>query len=288
MVPVLLAVLAVVLTNDDGWATASIRAQHALLTASGFRSILCAPADNQSGSGSLDYPPTARTERCQWNSCLPGASLGYNHSDPMLNYVNSYPVTAVNYALDTLAPKLLHAPPHVVISGPNIGTNIGMSIFVSGTIGAAAAAAKAGVPALAVSASSGEHLPYTALRPDDVFALHARLSLRILTALTGPAPPPFLPPNTLLNINYPPTTPPCLAPGAFTFVLTRAFSIPFTNSPHTCGRDTLPLEGDVLANPGSCEISVSVLDAQTKLDAGYDVQAAVLQRLEVFLGCSSA
>ena len=134
----------------------------------------------------------------------------------------------------------------------------------------------------------GEQLPYTALQANDVYSIHARLSLRLLTALTyNYSSDPILPPNSFLNVNYPAVTDPCLHPAAFTFVLTRAFSIPFTDSPHTCGRESLPLEGDVLDNIGSCEVSISVLDAGTKLDKGREAQEAVMKRLQGFLGCST-
>lgn len=137
--------------------------------------------------------------------------------------------------------------------------------------------------------SPGEQLPYTALQANDAYSIHALLSLRILTALTSaPSSAPILPLNSFLNINYPPITPPCLNPAAFTFVLTRAFTVPFADNPHICGQDTLPLEWDVLNNTDSCEVSVSILDARTKLDKGRDAQEAVVKRLEGLLGCSTA
>jgi 5'-nucleotidase len=51
-------------------------------------------------------------------------------------------------------------PPHVVISGVNEGQNLGTLIDLSGTVGAARAAARRGVPALAVSQGFGNPPDY--------------------------------------------------------------------------------------------------------------------------------
>ena len=91
----------VVLTNDDGWAVAQIRAQNDALKAAGYdvsveyvicqsktilisctQVILSAPAENQSGTGSKSATPTPLTEPCQFDSCPTGSPAeGFNASD---------------------------------------------------------------------------------------------------------------------------------------------------------------------------------------------------------------
>jgi 5'-nucleotidase len=52
------------------------------------------------------------------------------------------------------------ATPHLVIAGANAGQNLGPIIDISGTVGAARAAAQHGIPALAVSAGLGDPIDF--------------------------------------------------------------------------------------------------------------------------------
>lgn len=58
---------------------------------------------------------------------------GFNASDTRLNYVDSFPVTAIKNGLK-LAPNLLGSAPDMVISGPNVGSNLGLVTQISGTM----------------------------------------------------------------------------------------------------------------------------------------------------------
>ncbi len=74
----------------DGWAEMNIRTFYDTLTAAGESVIISAPAENQSGKGGLDAPPTKLTEPCEFNSCPANSpSIGNNGSMPRFNYVNS-------------------------------------------------------------------------------------------------------------------------------------------------------------------------------------------------------
>lgn len=66
---------------------------------------------------------------------IPASSpgIGFNASDTRLNYVDSFPVTAIKNGL-TLAPKLLGSAPDLVVSGPNVGSNLGLVTQISGTM----------------------------------------------------------------------------------------------------------------------------------------------------------
>jgi 5'-nucleotidase len=63
--------------------------------------------------------------------------------------VEGKPADSVHVALD-----VLHLRPDLVVSGANLGQNVGPSTKRSGTVGAALTAARTGIPALAVSAAS--------------------------------------------------------------------------------------------------------------------------------------
>ena len=65
--------------------------------------------------------------------------------------MNGFPADSVNYALDTV----YKTPPQVVVTGINDGQNLGGITAVSGTVGAAKAAAARGIPAFAASQESG-------------------------------------------------------------------------------------------------------------------------------------
>ena len=77
----------VVISNDDGWAEKNIRSFYHSLEKAGFNSIISAPADNKSGSSSLDAPPTqVGSDGCEFDSCPPGSPpTGYNKTMPRFN-----------------------------------------------------------------------------------------------------------------------------------------------------------------------------------------------------------
>jgi 5'-nucleotidase len=79
-------------------------------------------------------------------------------------------------------------PPDVVVSGINLGVNVGRSVLHSGTVGAALTAAQRGFRALAVSMRS---------RPEHYWDTASALALAVLPVLAaGPA-------RTVLNLNVP-------------------------------------------------------------------------------------
>ncbi|KAJ3479057.1 hypothetical protein NLG97_g8416 [Lecanicillium saksenae] len=140
--------------NDDGWAELYARSFHDALRASGHDAVLSCPAENKSGSSSRDEKPTDRKDACEYDSCPPNSGpAGHNATRPELNWVNSFPVTAIKYGIDTFGPQLWDgAAPELAVSGPNVGTNIWLAVPFSGTVGAAAyARTPRASPALAFS-----------------------------------------------------------------------------------------------------------------------------------------
>lgn len=281
----------IVLTNDDGWAVALVRAQNDALKAAGHNVVLSCPAENKSGTGSSSAPATVLTSPCEFNTCSTGSPAeGFNASDPHLNYVNAFPVDSARYGIQTLAPKFFNgSAPDFVVSGPNVGNNLGSTVLISGTVGAACEAAHEGIPSIALSAATGSQVSYTTLEssPNSADSLAARiyatLGTRFVQALTA-AGGTILPTNVSVNVNFPSTNH-CPDVSNFSFVLSRINEDNSATDVEWCGTTHLPTESNVV-NQG-CFASVSVFNASTKGDVDADTQAFVLNRINGSLTCLS-
>ena len=136
--------LEILLTNDDGVGGEGID-----LLAQELQSLpnaevtVVAPAENQSGSGDNSTEGDVQFDDSQLISGIPATA------------VEGTPADSVNIALQELALE-----PDLVVSGVNEGQNIGTLIDLSGTVGAAATAARQGVPAVAVSQGLADPLDY--------------------------------------------------------------------------------------------------------------------------------
>jgi 5'-nucleotidase len=136
--------ITVLVTDDDGVGAPAIDAVvEALRQQKRTKVVVVAPATNQSGTGSKTTPGGATGGPATTAS-------GYEATA-----VQGFPADSVDYALDVL--KLT---PTVVISGSNLGQNLGPITEVSGTVGAARQAARRGIPALAVSNGLGDAPDY--------------------------------------------------------------------------------------------------------------------------------
>lgn len=51
----------------------------------------------------------------------------------------------MRYGIRTLGPKLFGGAPDIAVAGPNVGSNLGVTVLVSGTVGAATEAVKEGM-----------------------------------------------------------------------------------------------------------------------------------------------
>ncbi|KAJ7058060.1 acid phosphatase [Mycena amicta] len=287
----------IVLTNDDGWAVALVRAQESALNSAGYDVVLSCPAVDKSGTGSSTTTPTVLTTPCEFNTCPTGSPAeGFNATNPRENYVNGFPVDSARFGIQTLAPKFFNgSKPDLVVSGPNVGVssnNLGSTVLISGTVGAATEASLEGFPAIAFSAATASQVSYTTLQSAPTSAntkaalLYSQLSVELVNQLLSTSTP-FLPAGILLNVNYPAATGSCTSASAFHWVLTRvntaSSSTPADVS--TCGTTRLPTESSVVAKSG-CFVSVSVMQASNKGDATAANQAVVLSKLASMLSCS--
>ena len=185
--------LEILLTNDDGFDAAGIRALRARLVEAGHRVMLVAPERNASGSAMSFTWGAVRVTR--------------DASNPGIVSVSASPATAVVLGATALYPP--GRRPDLVISGINHGSNAGALLALSGTVGAALAGTvllDPPVPGFAVNAARA-----VAAEPIDSYANRAQLDAvaRHVTQLIGAHRNWFcdggrvVHPGTVLNVNYP-------------------------------------------------------------------------------------
>lgn len=129
----------VLLTNDDGIHSRALRALAHAFADAGIETYVAAPSRNRSGTGSLMTSLQASSFLAEPTDMGPGIKAWA---------VNGFPADCVLFALRG---PMVNDPPDLVVSGPNHGGNVGEAWFISGTVGAARAAAFFGVPAVALS-----------------------------------------------------------------------------------------------------------------------------------------
>ena len=172
------APLKIVVTNDDGYAAAGIdKLVSALSAMDGVEVTVVAPAEQRSGTGGKTTSGALATSKQKLAS---GGDV---------TAVAGFPADTIRVAFDDM--KL---DPDLVISGINEGQNLGPVIDVSGTVGAARAAVRRGVPALAVSQGLGQKVDYDAA---------ARLVVQWVTDNRAKIADGSLPTTYVLNLNVP-------------------------------------------------------------------------------------
>jgi 5'-nucleotidase len=171
--------ITVLVTNDDGVTAPGIDALvQALRAQKNTKVVVVAPATNQSGAGGKTSPTPLTTANATTAS-------GY-----AATAVQGTPADTITAALDQLGVK-----PNVVMSGINNGQNMGTITDLSGTVGAARAAATRGIPAVALSQGLGD---------SPQFANAGKLAAAWLAAHRASlAKKPKSAPTTIENINVP-------------------------------------------------------------------------------------
>ena len=181
--------LHVLLTNDDGFEAAGLTAVRTALEQAGYMVTVVAPLRQQSGSGvrlTLGEIDVVDHGHRTWS-------------------VDGSPADSAAYGLSQV---LAHRRPDVLVSGANLGQNLGANAVSSGTVGAAVMGAQLGVPAIAVSV--GLDLAEAKLKPvafpstEAAYPLAGEFVARVIARLAEQAEGgPLLPADTVLNINVP-------------------------------------------------------------------------------------
>jgi 5'-nucleotidase len=126
----------ILLSNDDGYFAPGLAALAQALEGLG-EIVVVAPEQNRSGASNsltLDRP-----------MYLKKAASGFH-------YVNGTPTDCVHLAISGMLDKL----PDIIVSGINLGANMGDDTIYSGTVAAATEGYLLGIPSIAVSLTSFE------------------------------------------------------------------------------------------------------------------------------------
>ncbi len=165
----------IVLTNDDGVSSPGLAALKTALDPLGEVRVV-APDQNRSGAA---RSITMHTHLWVEEVALPDGSIAYS--------TDGTPVDCVRMA----ALGLLDRVPDLIVSGINLGENLGDDITYSGTVAAAFEGIVLGIPAIAISAAG--------YRPAYDLTVPARVArLLVSTAFSC-----GFPAKTLLNVNCP-------------------------------------------------------------------------------------
>lgn len=164
----------ILITNDDGIRSPGLLAAKQAMECCGEVAVI-APDKNRSAIGrSITIGRSLRVE--EWG--FPGGGSGYS--------VDGTPVDCVRLA----ALGFLDWQPDIVVSGINLGPNLGDDITYSGTVAAAFEGVMLGIPAIAISIEGGEEYNF-----EPVASFSAGLAEKIQEN--------HLPGSILLNINSP-------------------------------------------------------------------------------------
>ncbi|MFN2143980.1 MAG: 5'/3'-nucleotidase SurE [Anaerolineales bacterium] len=130
----------ILLTNDDGIFSPGLAAAAGALDPLG-ELLIVAPAVQQTSMSRTRSQQHGATGRIEPAEVVLGDQRWQGYA------AHTTPALSVEHAVQEIASR----PIDLVVSGINYGENIGTSVTVSGTIGAAMEAADHGIPALAVS-----------------------------------------------------------------------------------------------------------------------------------------
>lgn len=168
----------VLLTNDDGIHAPGIMALYQELRPDYEMHVVAPEAEMSAVGHAITLTSPLRVQRISKN----GSFFGFG--------VSGTPADCVKIAVQ----ELLDRPPHVVLSGINLGANVGVNVLYSGTVSAATEGAFLGIPSAAISLNTRQE-------PDFGFA--ARFSREIIAFITQNG----LKAGTALNVNIPAVSP---------------------------------------------------------------------------------
>jgi 5'-nucleotidase len=161
----------ILVSNDDGYQAPGLRHLAEVLGTIGEVTVVAPDRDRSGASNSLNLRRPLYVTR---------------HENGFLSVEAGTPTDCVHLAIT----GLLEEEPDMVVSGINAGANMGDDVIYSGTVAAAMEGRFLGLPAIAVSMTSGEPLH---------FETGARVARRLVHYLSEQP----LPPDTILNVNVP-------------------------------------------------------------------------------------
>ncbi len=173
----------ILITNDDGVASGGLHALKAALDPLGAVTVI-APDRNRSAIGrGITIGRGISVEEVE----LPDGSIAYA--------TDGTPVDCVRLS----ALGLIGEPPDLIVSGINLGANLGDDVTYSGTVGAALEGVMLGLPAIAVS----QEYPGRPHEPSDASAYDFRAVAAFVAGLVPSVIAETFPRRSLVNVNAP-------------------------------------------------------------------------------------
>jgi 5'-nucleotidase len=166
--------LKILLTNDDGIHAQGLVALYRELNADYDLSVVAPESEMSAVGHSITLASPLRVREVYKN----GTFFGYG--------VSGTPADCVKIAVQ----EILKSSPDIIISGINMGANVGVNVLYSGTVSAATEGAFLGISSFALSLDS---------RKDPDFRFAARFSREIIRLITENG----LKKGTALNVNIP-------------------------------------------------------------------------------------
>lgn len=204
--------LDVAMANDDGWSAPGLQILRSTFERAGHRVTVAAPAGQQSGSSAAIDLRELRIRREAANEysvqvCRDAACQLTEAAEP---------ATSALIAIDIATRRAGGRKPDLLISGINPGANTGAASQLSGTVGAAIAAAGhvlgGGVPAISISTDLPPGCKGDGACALEWYQLASGFVLRLVSRLEQAASTrtgrgPLLPPGMVLNVNHPAQAP---------------------------------------------------------------------------------
>lgn len=164
----------ILITNDDGIFAPGILALARALNKTGSITIAAPDSEKSAVGHAITISDPIRIQKVKIGNEFDGFA------------VSGTPADCVKLAVKSIMPT----PPDIVVSGINLGANVGYNIIYSGTVSAATEGTLLGIPSLAISLDSMKDGDFTA-------SMHYAASLTRDILKNG------LPEGTLLNTNIP-------------------------------------------------------------------------------------
>ncbi len=224
----------ILLTNDDGIYAPGIEAMASALRGLGDLTVVAPDLEQSAVSHSITLSVPLRVRKVD----KAGEFFGYG--------VSGAPADCVKIALAALCDER----PDVLISGINLGANVGIDVFYSGTVAAAIEAAFVGVPSIAASIEVG---------PDADLAYAAEVvceQVESLLALVGRAAAANAP---LLNVNVPARPRDEVRGIRFTEQCMQAYVDRYVRRHDPRGRDYFWLDGEIPVHQTNGQSDVAAL-----------------------------
>ena len=185
----------ILICNDDGIYAPGIMALYEAVRDIGKVTVVAPDAEQSAVGHAITLSNPIKIKRVRRNAHFEGYA------------VVGTPADCIKLAVTVL----LERPPDLIISGINLGPNVGISVIYSGTVSAATEGAILGIPSMAISLATFEdplwetaaHVARRLTQELIVRGLPSNVSRRSLLAKGEARAQEGLPADTLLNVNVP-------------------------------------------------------------------------------------